>query len=110
MSSRSPNDPKIPDKDAGARLDPQPQKHFGSPIEEDAIPWAEIILEEEPLSAGGEQPMTREPPLAETSRAEGFVSRILGVHAENSLDGQIAGPPLAVLLVALIVFLLLIEM
>src|SRR5271157_4938927 len=44
MSSRSPNDPKIPDKDAGARLDPQPQKHFGSPIEEDAIPWAEIIL------------------------------------------------------------------
>jgi hypothetical protein len=110
MSSRSPNDPKMPDKDAGALMEPQPQKHFGSPIEEDAIPWAEIILEEEPFSTGEEQPMTREPLLAETARDEGFVSRILGMNGEDSLDGQIAGPPLAVLLVALLVFLLLVEM
>ena len=110
MSSNSPNDPKIPDKGAGVRMDPQPQKHFGSPIEEDAIPWAEIILEEEPYSAGEEQPVTREPLLAETSQAKGFFSRTFGMHAENSLDGQIAGPPLAVLVVAVLIFLLLVEM
>ena len=110
MSSNSPNDPKIPDKGAGVRMDPQPQKHFGSPIEEDAIPWAEIILEEEPYSAGEEQPVTPEPLLAETSQAKGFFSRTFGMHAENSLDGQIAGPPLAVLVVAVLIFLLLVEM
>jgi hypothetical protein len=110
MSSKSPNDPKIPDGDAGARMDPKPQRHFGSPIEEDAIPWAEIILEEKPYSAGEDQPVTREPLLAETSRAEGFFSRISGMHTESSPDGQIAGPPLAVLLVALLIFLLLVEM
>jgi len=109
MSANSPNDPKIPDKDAGARMDPQ-HKSFGSAIEEDAIPWAEIILEEEPFSAGEEQPMTREPLLAETSRTEGFFSWILGMHEEDPLDGQIAGPPIAVLVVALLVFLLLVEM
>jgi hypothetical protein len=110
MSSKSPNDPKIPDKDAGARMDVQPQKHFGSPIEEDAIPWAEIILEEEPHSAGEDQPVTREPLPAETSQAEGFFSRTLGMHGEDSPDGQIAGPPLAVLVVAVLIFLLLVEM
>ena len=110
MSSKSPKDYEIPDKEAGARMDPQPQKHLGSPNGEDAIPWAEIILEDEPLSPGEEQPMTREPLLAETPQAEGFFSRILGMHEENQLDSQIAGPPLAILLVALIVFLLLVEM
>jgi hypothetical protein len=110
MSTKSPNDREIPDKDAGARMDAQPKKHFGSPIEEDAIPWAEIILEEEALSADEEQPRTREPLLAETARDEGFVSPILGMHEENPPDGQIAGPPLAVLAVALLVFLLLLEM
>jgi hypothetical protein len=110
MSNKSPNDPKIPDKDAGARMDAQPPKHFGSPIEEDAIPWAEIILEEEPNSAGEDQPVTREPLLAETSRAEGFFSRTLGMYGENSPDGQIAGPPLAILVVAVLIFLLLVEM
>ena len=110
MSSKDPNDPKIPDKDASARTDVQPQKHFGSPIEEDAIPWAEIIFDEEPHSAGEDQPVTREPLLAETSRAKGFFSRTLGMREENSLDGQIAGPPLAVLVVALLIFLLLVEM
>ena len=54
--------------------------------------------------------MTREPLLAETPQAEGFFSRILGMHPEDQLDGQIAGPPLAILLIALIVFLLLVEM
>jgi hypothetical protein len=88
----------------------QPQKHFGSPIEEDAIPWAEIILDEEPHSAGEDQPVTREPQLAETSRTEGFFSRTLGMPAEDSSDGQIAGPPLAVLVIALLIFLLLVEM
>jgi hypothetical protein len=110
MSTKSPNDPEIPDKDAGARMDAQPRKHFGSPIEEDAIPWAEIILEEEPLAAGAVKPVTREPLLAETARDEGFVSPISGMHEEHPLDGQIAGPPLAVLAVALLVFLLLLEM
>jgi hypothetical protein len=110
MSSKSPNDPKIPEKDAGARMTVQPQKHFGSPIEEDAIPWAEIILDEEPHSAGEDQPVTREPQLAETSRTEGFFSRTSGMHAEDSSDGQIAGPPLAVLVIALLIFLLLVEM
>ena len=31
MSSKSPKDYEIPDKEAGARMDPQPQKHLGSP-------------------------------------------------------------------------------
>ena len=52
MSSKSPKDYEIPDKEAGARMDAQPQKHFGSPNGEDAIPWAEIILEDEPFSPG----------------------------------------------------------
>jgi hypothetical protein len=110
MSSKNPNDPRMPDKDAGARMDPQPQKHFGSSIEDDAIPWAEIILEEEPFSPGQEQPVRREPLLVETPRADGFFSQTFGMHAEDSLEGQIAGPPLAVLVVAVLIFLLLVEM
>jgi len=110
MSTKSPNDAEIPDKDAGARMDAQPKEHFGSPIEEEAIPWAEIVLEEEALAAGAVKPVTREPLLAQTARDEGLVSPILGMHEENPLDGQIAGPPLAVLVVALLVFLLLLEM
>ena len=110
MSSKSPNDPKIPAKDAEAQMDTQPQKQFGSSTDEDAIPWAEIIIEDEPGSAGKEQPVRREPLPVETSQAEGFLSRTFGTHAEYQLESQVAGPPLAVLVVVLLIFLLLVEM
>ncbi|MGO9568986.1 MAG: hypothetical protein ACLP5H_15735 [Desulfomonilaceae bacterium] len=109
MSSKGPEDPKIPDNDASARTGAQSQRHFGAPIEEDAIPWAEIIFEDEPYPAGEEHPPAREPQSAEISHAEGFFSRNLGMSEENPMDALVVGPPLAVLAVALIVFLLLVE-
>lgn len=109
MSIKNPNDPKIPDHAAPAQTSPQPQERFGSPNEEDAIPWAELLFEEEPNPVSGENPMVREPQPAEMPPARGFLSRISEMNAEYLAYDTGAGPPLAVLAVALLVFVLLLE-
>jgi hypothetical protein len=91
MSSKNSNDPNDP---SSASTTAPPQRHFRPPIDEESIPWAEIILEEEPSSA-------------QMSPGTGFSSQLLSTHAENPLDYQVVGPPLAVLAVVLLAFLLL---
>jgi hypothetical protein len=99
MSSENSNDPKATDRAASSWTSPQPQKHFRPSIEEEAIPWAEIIFEEEPA-------VMESHPVA-MSAGKGFVSRVLSTQAETFLDEQVVGPPLAVLAIVLLVFLLL---
>jgi hypothetical protein len=91
MSSKNSKDPNDP---ASASTTSPPQRHFRPPIDEESIPWAEIILDEEPSSA-------------QMSPGTGFSAQLLSSHAENPLDYQVVGPPLAVLAVVLLVFLLL---
>ena len=97
MSSKDPNDPKIPDQAAPAGTSPQPKDRFAPQIEEDAIPWAEIIFEEEPNLVSEEHPGAQEPHPAEISPAPGLLSRISGMNAQNLEYDPLAGPPLAAL-------------
>jgi len=111
MSSKNPDDPKMTGKLPQAGASPEPQKLFAPSIDEEEIPWAEIVLEEEQVRRpGGEEPViSEERRHPETSRAAGLFSRTFGTPAADSADGPVVGPPLAVLAVALLVFLLLIE-
>jgi hypothetical protein len=97
MRNNDTNDRKITDKVAPAEASPQPQKHFRPSIEDEAIPWAEIIFE-----AG--------PNFTERSTEATISPSVLSSPAENYVDYQVVGPPLAVLAIVLLVFLLLVAM
>ncbi len=88
MGSNDTNDPKTTNKTGTSLASPQPQKLFRPSTEEEAVPWAEIILEDESAAA----------------------SQVLATEAANPLDLQVVGPPLAVLAIVILVFLLLVEM
>jgi hypothetical protein len=102
MSSKDANDPKMGDKGASSSTSSQPQKLFRPSIDEESIPWGEIIFEEKQ-----EHPLALEPHATEISSGTGFFSRIFGIQSDNPLDEQVVGPPLAVLAVVLLVFLVL---
>jgi hypothetical protein len=97
MSINNTNDPKIAGKATPSSESPQPQKHFRPSIEDEAIPWAEVIFEEDTYSA-------------ERSTGANISSSVLSSYAENYVDYQVVGPPLAVLAIVLLVFLLLVAM
>ncbi len=96
MSSNDPKNPKTTDKAASTWTTSQPQKHFRPAIDEETIPWAEIIFEEDQ-----EQPLSLAPRGVETSAG------MVDTQVRNPLYEQVVGPPLAVLAIVVIVFLLL---
>lgn len=107
MNSKNDKDSRATNEITPSSTSTQPQKHFRPSIDEEAIPWAEIIFEEAPYSGSAQHSMAREPRPAENTHDASFSSRVLGTQAESFLDYQIVGPPLAVLAVVLLVFLLL---
>ncbi len=108
MDDENPNEPKRAGEPDQMSTEDQMQKDSLSRREEETIPWAEIIVEpeQERYAPGEENLASQESAPAHTSFGSGLFSRLHVMLAEGYAHGPLEGPPLAVLAVILLAFIL----
>jgi hypothetical protein len=112
MSRKTSNDTKTEPKPQRARRSAQPRKRPAPPVDEEAIPWAEIILETEQEQHTVDQTLStiEKRDSAEPSYTPAASTGTPGLDAESWVDSQVGGPPFPVLATVLAGFFLLLEM
>ncbi len=108
MDGKNPKEAQAAGEPDRLSTEDQVQKDSLSQLEEERIPWAEIISEPEqgPYATSEENPTTREGHRVNISFGYGFFSRIYNMLAESNPHGPMEGPPLAVLALILLAFIL----